>query len=72
MSSVNITIRMDEELKNEADALFSELGLSLTSAITVFVRQAVREQKIPFEITRDVSKTDVSEILRAVLNAEKN
>ena len=51
MANINITIRMDEELRKEADALFEELGLSLTSAINAFVRQAVREGRIPFELT---------------------
>lgn len=51
MANVNITIRMDENLKKNADALFDELGMSFTTAINVFVRQALREGRLPFEVT---------------------
>jgi DNA-damage-inducible protein J len=51
MANVNITIRMDEDLKKDADALFDELGMSFTTAINVFVRQALREERLPFEVT---------------------
>jgi len=53
MTQVNI--RMDDELKARADALFSELGLNITTAFTMFVRQSLREGGIPFEVT---TKTD--------------
>ena len=51
MPNVNITIRMDEDLKKEADALFDELGMSFTTAINVFVKQALREGRLPFDVT---------------------
>ncbi len=51
MANVNVTIRMDSELKKQAETLFNDLGLNLSSAINIFIRQAVREQAIPFEIT---------------------
>ena len=51
MANVNITIRMDDGLKKEADALFDEMGMSFTTAINVFVRQCLREGRIPFDIT---------------------
>ncbi len=53
MSTTNITIRMDTELKKQAEALFSELGMSMTTAFTVFVRQAVYENGIPFRVSRN-------------------
>jgi len=52
MANVNVTIRMDENLKKEADDLFNELGMSLTTAITLFTKQAIREQRIPFDIAK--------------------
>ena len=58
--TTNLSIRMDRELKDEADQIFNSLGMNLTTAITVFVRQAVRQKKIPFEIAlypEDESKT---------------
>ena len=53
MANVNVTIRMDEQLKKQAEELFSDFGLSFNAALTMFVKQAVREQRIPFEITRN-------------------
>ena len=53
MANTNVTIRIDETLKREADELFDDLGMSFTTAVNVFVRQAVREGRIPFEITRN-------------------
>ncbi len=55
MSNINVTIRMDKKLKEQAENLFADFGLSLSSAITMFAKQAVREQRIPFEVTRNVS-----------------
>lgn len=52
MANINVTIRMEEQLKKQADELFADFGLTLSSAITMFAKQAVREQRIPFEITR--------------------
>ena len=50
-----INIRIDDDLKARADTLFEELGLNMTTAFTIFVRQTVRQGAIPFEIT---TKTD--------------
>ena len=49
-TTTNISIRMDTELKAQAEALFNELGMNLSTAFNIFVRQAVREGRIPFEI----------------------
>lgn len=51
MAQTNINIRIDEDLKKEAELLFSELGLNMTTAINIFVRQSIRQGGIPFEIT---------------------
>lgn len=51
MSQVNVTIRMDRTLKSEAEKLFRELGLNMTTAFTIFTKTAVREQRIPFELS---------------------
>ena len=49
----NVTIRMDESLKKRSEALFEEMGLSMTAAIMLFIKTAVRENRIPFEIRVD-------------------
>ena len=47
MANSNVTIRLDSELKKMGESLFDDLGLSMTAAITAFIKQAVREQCIP-------------------------
>lgn len=53
MASVNITIRMDENDKRNAEKLFSELGLTMNAAFNMFAKQAVREQAIPFKVAKN-------------------
>ena len=52
MSGINFTIRIDPELKKAADEVFSDLGLNLTMAITLFLKASVRYDGIPFELRR--------------------
>ncbi len=49
----NVTIRMDDNLKKQAEELFADFGLSFNAAMIMFVKQSLREQRIPFEITRN-------------------
>lgn len=49
MAQVNI--RIDDKLKEEAESLFNALGMNMTSAVNIFISQAVRQGGIPFEIT---------------------
>ena len=49
--TTNISIRMDSELKVQAEKLFAELGMNISTAFNIFVRQSIREGGIPFEIT---------------------
>ena len=51
MAQTNISIRLDEDVKKEAEALFSKLGLTLSSATNIFFRQALRTQGIPFSLS---------------------
>jgi addiction module RelB/DinJ family antitoxin len=51
MAQANVSIRIDEDVKREAESLFAKLGLTLSAATNVFYRQAVRTQGIPFPIT---------------------
>ena len=67
-TTTNISIRMDTDLKTQADALFAELGMNLTTAFNVFVRQSLREGKIPFEISLNQPN---KETIAAMLEAER-
>ena len=50
----NVSFRIDTDLKNQADTLFASLGLNMTTAFNMFLRQSVREGRIPFEATINV------------------
>ncbi len=52
MATTNLNIRIDENLKKQAEVLFSDLGLNMSSAITVFLKSAVDYNGIPFEIKK--------------------
>ncbi len=69
MSTTNVTIRMDKELKAQADMLFSALGLNMSTAVGVFCRQAVRQGKIPFELAADIPN---AETLAAIDDVNNN
>ena len=64
----NVSFRIDSDLKEQADTLFSALGLNMTTAFNIFLRQAVREGGIPFEITLD---TPNAETVAALLEARQ-
>lgn len=68
MTTTNINIRMDSNLKAQADALFGELGMNLSTAFNIFVRQSIRDGGIPFEITLNQPSKDT---IAAMLEAER-
>lgn len=51
MAQTNINIRMDEDLKKSFDYVCDQLGLNITTAITIFAKKMVRENAIPFEVS---------------------
>ncbi|MDR0837495.1 MAG: type II toxin-antitoxin system RelB/DinJ family antitoxin [Propionibacteriaceae bacterium] len=67
MTATTVNIRMDADLKKKAEDLFSDLGLNMTSALTMFLKQAVRTQGIPFEVTRQPN----AQTLAAMKEAER-
>lgn len=67
MKTVNVTLRLDKELKEQADALFADMGLSLNTACRMFLTRAVREQRIPFEVIRKPDRST----LRAIADSER-
>ena len=54
MAKVSTNISIDPKLKENSIALFSEFGLDLSTAISLFLQQSVREQRIPFEIRLEI------------------
>ena len=64
----NVSFRIDSDLKAQADTLFSQLGMNMTTAFNIFLRQAVREGCIPFNITIN---TPNAETIAAMLETER-
>lgn len=54
MAATNLNIRTDKAIKEQAEQIFNELGLNMTTAINLFLRTAIREHGIPFELKLDV------------------
>lgn len=68
MSNItSVSFRIDSDLKKQADALFNSLGLNMTTAFNMFLRQSVREGRIPFESTINVPNSDtIAAMLEAI------
>ena len=66
MATVNMSIRMDTELKKQADAMLSDMGLNMTTAMNMFLRQVVRQGKIPFEIATDIPNAETLAAMKEV------
>jgi DNA-damage-inducible protein J len=71
MPQTNINIRIDETVKKQAESLFSELGLNMTTAFNIFVRQALRQRKIPFEISAEADPFYSKENMRVLRQSIK-
>lgn len=54
MATTNLNIRIDKNIKYQAEEIFNELGLNMTTAINLFLRTTIREHGIPFELKLDV------------------
>jgi DNA-damage-inducible protein J len=76
--TTNINIRMDKALKEQAENLLSDLGMNMTTAFNIFLRQTVREQAIPFQISANIVNrkallAEGRELIRSIRNdSEKN
>ena len=68
MASTNFSVRMDSEIKKQCEALYGELGMNLTTAINVFLRQSLRAGGFPFEVRLDQPN---KETIAAMLEAER-
>ena len=53
MAKVSTNISLDADLKKASQELFSDLGMDLTTAVTVFLKQSLRVQGLPFTVTRE-------------------
>ncbi|MDR1421462.1 MAG: type II toxin-antitoxin system RelB/DinJ family antitoxin [Coriobacteriales bacterium] len=58
MSSVALNIKVDKELKRQADAVFSQIGLSTSAGINIYLKKVVASKGIPFALTTNISDED--------------
>ena len=73
-TTTNLNIRTDKEVKEAAEQIFNELGLSMTTAVNIFLRQTIRSNGIPFELKlntpNDVTLAAVEEGRKIARNPE--
>lgn len=75
MAQAMVNFRMDADLKKSMESVCSDMGLSMTTAFTIFAKKVSREKRIPFEVSADpfYDEKNMSRIMRAIdnLNAGK-
>ena len=75
MAQTNVNIRMDSDLKKQFESFCSDIGMSMTTAFCVFAKKAVRERRIPFEITADndpfYSSTNQERLKKSIAQLEQ-
>ena len=69
--TINVTIRLDREVKEQAEKMFNDFGMNLSTAFNIFARQALRQGKIPFEIYDPFySEINQARLARSIADAE--
>ena len=66
MAKTTTTITIDSEIKAKAQELLADFGLDLSTAINIFLRQTVRENAIPFSISREVPNSDTIAAIKEI------
>ena len=72
MGKISTNISIDKDLKQEAVKLFASFGLDLSTAITLFLQQSVREERIPFSIRKNVPNEETVAALAEYEEMKKN
>lgn len=72
MAKVSTSISIDDDVKAQAQALFADFGLDLSTAINIFLRQSIRENCIPFTIQREVPNADTVAAMKEAEEMAKN
>lgn len=62
--NVNVNIRMDRELKEQFDAFCKDMGMSMSTAITLFARKTVREYRLPFVVGAERPNAQTRQVLQ--------
>lgn len=72
MSKVSTNISLDADLKHQSQELFADLGMDFTTAVTIFLRQAIKVQGIPFEITREIPNKETIDAMNEFFEMQKH
>ena len=72
MANVNINIRMDSELKKQFESFCADVGMSMTTAFTIFAKKTVRENRIPFEISGNIPNKETIEAINEIRKMEND
>lgn len=68
----NMNIRMDKEVKEQAQQIFAQLGMDMTTAVNVFLRQTIRHNGFPFELRLDTPNEETLAAIREVQQMKKD
>lgn len=68
MSTSNINIRVDSEVKQQAEAIFNELGLNMSTAMNMFLRHSIRYGGIPFDLRLNIPNEDTQAAMDDINN----
>ena len=71
-TKINVNISVDPELKKNATALFKDMGLDFSTAVTLFLRQTVLAKKLPFEITTELYNEETQAAFLEFLEMRKD
>ena len=72
MPQTSVNIRMDSDLKRQFEQFCADMGMTVTTAFTIFAKKAVREYRIPFEVGAERPNAETLEALREVQAMKKN
>lgn len=72
MATTNVTMRLDVGVEAQLQELMSDLGLDMTTFFTMAAKQAIREQRIPFEVSRDIPNPETIEAIEEVKMMKQN
>lgn len=72
MAQTTLSVRMDDSLKSDFDKVCNELGLSMTTAITMLAKKMTREKRLPFEVSVDpfYSEENLTRLRRSIAQME--
>ncbi len=72
MSTTSMNIRMDSAVKKQAQELFAALGMDMTTAVNIFLRQSIRRQGLPFSVTLNGPNSETLEAIAEVREMKKH